>query len=356
MTSPITARQLNRATLARQHLLARAPLTALQMIEHLVGMQSQDPQAAYGGLWARIENFDPHELSALIETRQAVRIMAMRSTIHLFSADDCRGLRPLMQPMLDRVCLPVRVRQAVGDVDELEQRTRELLSAGPLNATVLNRAVAAHYPDATVDQIGLAVRGHVPLVQVPPRALWGRGGQTTYVTAEDWLGAPLRAHDLKDVIRRYLGAFGPASVADVQAWCKLTRLREITDAMTDLVHLQDGLLDLPDAPRPPEDAPAPVRMLSEFDNLLLSHADRTRVVSDDDRQRMATLNGIVPATVLVDGRVAASWRLDRRQKLLTVTPFRRLPKRDLSAIEDEAHRAAGFQQPGSEVRMLPFDR
>lgn len=229
MTAVLTNRALNRATLARQHLLRPVRMSALEMIEHLVGLQSQEPLSAYGGLWTRLEDFQPAELSALIENRQAVRILAMRGTIHLFSAADCLGLRPLMQPVLDRSFRFPRVRAAVPDLDDLERRARAILARGPINATELSRELLPHYPGGDTETVGIATRGHLPLVQVPPRALWGRSGRTTYALAEEWLGAPLKAYDLRDVIRRYLAAFGPATVADVQAWCKLTKLREITE-------------------------------------------------------------------------------------------------------------------------------
>ncbi|MCE0538785.1 winged helix DNA-binding domain-containing protein [Kineosporia rhizophila] len=346
MSSPISTRSLGRATLARQHLLEPARMSALEMIEHLVGLQSQEPLSAYGGLWTRLVDFRPSELSDLIESRQVVRILAMRGTVHLLSAADCLGLRPLMQPVLDRIYRQTRVRRAIGDLDGLTRRAQDLLRAGPIAATDLSRALLAHYPDADLEVVGMATRGSLALVQVPPRALWGRSGRTTYVPAADWLGKPLQAADIRDVIRRYLAAYGPATVADVQAWCKLTKLREITDTMPGLLRLKGengaDLLDLPDAPRPAQDVIAPVRMLPDFDNVLLSHADRSRFMSPDDQRRLSTRIVVVPSIFLVDGTVGGWWHLDRKRHLVTVTPFRRFSARQRQQVLEEAVRAGNL--------------
>ncbi|HEY2792925.1 MAG TPA: winged helix DNA-binding domain-containing protein, partial [Micromonosporaceae bacterium] len=193
------------------------------------------------------------------------------------------------------------------------------------------------------------LRTFLALVQVPPRGLWGRSGAPTLTTLEAWLGAPLPPDASIDaMVLRYLAAFGPASVADAQAWSGMTRLGEVfarlADRLTSFASPSGATLyDLPDAPRPDADHPAPVRLLAEFDNLTLSYADRTRVLSDDDRRRAYTVNGLVPGMILVDGAVAGVWK--RRAASLTLTPYRELRKRDRDAVMAEAMAMLAFATP-----------
>jgi hypothetical protein len=164
------------------------------------------------------------------------------------------------------------------------------------------------------------------------------------------------------MVARYLGAFGPASVADVQTWSGLTRLGEVVDRLRPGLRTfrdEQGreLFDLPDAPRPDPGTPAPVRLVAEFDNLILSHADRTRVISDLGRQRIATPNGVFPGTVLVDGFAAGMWRITRSRgsAVLTIEPFGPLPDADRDAVTAEARRLLVFAAPeaGHEIRFAP---
>jgi len=358
----LSLRALNRATLARQHLLARVDRSAVEMIEHLVGMQAQAPFPPYTGLWTRLVDFQPGELADALVDRQVVRIALMRGTVHLVSAADACFLRPLIQPLLDRD-LRTNTQHAAGLVDldqpKLAATAREVLAGRPHTAKELGAALAERWPDRPATALAHAARGLLPLVQVPPRAVWGKSGQTAYQTAEHWLGRDLdRSPDPKRMVARYLGAFGPASVADVQAWSGLTRLREVTDGM-DLVAFtsEDGkeLLDLPDAPRPAEDTPAPVRFLPEFDNLLLSHADRTRVMSDEHRKRLLGVkNGVFPGTFLVDGFLRGAWRIttQRKSAVLTITPWARTTKKDLAALTREGHRLLAFAAAKAETTAV----
>ncbi|HEY9437128.1 MAG TPA: winged helix DNA-binding domain-containing protein [Streptomyces sp.] len=339
----LTDRALNRATLARQHLLERAGMTALRMIEHLVGMQAQAPYPPYVGLWTRLRDFRHQELAGLLTDRSVTRLLLFRGTVHLVSAADCLALRPVAQPVIERMYVNARAARAA-DPAVVAGHAVELLEKGPLTPKELGTALAERMPDVPVRVLGDVARGRLALVQVPPRAVWGVGGVTRYATAESWLGAELGAADVPAVIRRYLAAFGPATVADVQAWCGLTRLREVTDAMTDLIRLRGergaDLLDLPDAPRPDAGVPAPVRFLPDFDNVVLSHADRSRIVAEPLRSRLFLRNGIVPGSVLVDGMVAATWRA--ADGLVTVTPLRALAPADLAEVEAEGEKLARF--------------
>jgi hypothetical protein len=341
----LSQRALNRALLARQMLLARHDMSALQAIEHLVGMQAQEPNPPYIGLWTRLRRFEPEQLSGLLVDRAVVRVALMRGTIHLVSAADCLMLRPLMQPVFDRDLTnnPTYGRGKLAGLDftELAATARNLMAEQPRTATQLREMLGARWPDRDPAALAYAVRGLLPLVQVPPRGLWRQGGLPTTAAAQTWLGRELDVDPSpREMIRRYLAAFGPARVRDVQAWSGLTRLGEVVADMDDLMRFDDGLLDLPDAPRPDPDTPAPVRFLPAFDNLLLSHADRTRVISDAARKAMATPNGQVPGAFLVDGIVRGIWRVDN--DALKLTAFDRLSTKDKKALEAEGSRLAGF--------------
>ncbi|MFI7363924.1 winged helix DNA-binding domain-containing protein [Streptomyces sp. NPDC050149] len=342
-----TDRALNRATLARQHLLERTDMTALRMIEHLVGMQAQSPYPPYTGLWSRLRAFRHQELAGLLTDRSAVRLLLHRGTVHLVSASDCLTLRPVMQPVIERMYVTARAVREAGDPAVIAEHTLELLDKGPMTPRELGEALGERVPDVSPRLLADVARARLALVQVPPRAVWGAGGVTRYAAAEAWLGEKLLAAGLPDVIRRYLAAFGPATVADVQAWCGLTRLREVTDAMSGLVRLSGEhgaeLLDLPDAPRPDPGVPAPVRFLPDFDNAVLSHADRGRIVAEQHRKSLFLRNGIVPGSFLVDGMVAGTWRADGG--VVTLSPFGRLTAPQIGELEEEGTLLAGFLAP-----------
>ncbi|MFB9906896.1 winged helix DNA-binding domain-containing protein [Allokutzneria oryzae] len=334
----LSLRALNRATLARQHLLRRADLSAEALIEHLVGLQAQAPHAPYFGFWCRLKDFRAAELSQLLTERKVVRIAAMRGTVHLLSARDCLELRPITQVVFDRAVNLPNV-----DLAALAKAGRDLVEEKPRTNKEIGELLAPLWPDHPPESLSMAIRDSLPLVQVPPRGLWGSSGQTRTTTAEHWLGRPLAsAPSVRAMVLRYLNAFGPATVADAQKWSGVMGLREVF-AQLDLRTFRDDqgreLFDLPDAPRPPEDTPAPVRLLAPFDNLLLSHADRTRVLSDEHRKIVITQNGLVSGTVLVDGFVRGAWKFDqaRDTAAITVRPFVRFTKKVSGAVEAEAH-------------------
>jgi hypothetical protein len=359
-------RALNRALLDRQLLLRRSALPVTAAIEHLVGLQAQAPNPPYVGLWTRLGHFEANELSRLIQDRQVVRIALMRGTIHLVTTRDCLFLRPLLQPVLDRGvyangAMPAEVA-AIG-VDALVAEARALLHQEPLTNQQLGARLNDRWPDHDAAALTHAVRCLLPLVQVPPRGLWGATGRAKHTTAETWLGRPLDdTGSLDDLVLRYLAGFGPATVMDIQAWSGLTGLGEVVDRVRpNLRSFRDGdgreLLDLPDAPRPDPATPAAVRFLPEFDNVLLSHADRSRIISDEHRARITTVNGLVPGTVLVDGVVSGTWKIDRGAGVgrLVVQPIRRLTKKDASALEEEGQRLLSFVvgEEANDVRIGP---
>jgi hypothetical protein len=359
----IGQRQLNRALLARQLLLARARLTPEQAIEHLVGMQAQSPTSPYVGLWTRLEDFRFDSLAQMLGDRRVVRLVLMRSTIHLVTADDAHGLRPLLGSVLERGFTSSQFGKLLSglDLDPVVTAGRTAVDAKPLTFAELGAELNKRWPSYGGQALAQVIRTHVALVQTPPRGIWGQGGQARHTSLEAWLGPPSGTATTVDVlIRRYLAAFGPASVADMQKWSGLTRLREIVDRLgPQLISFHDDngaeLFDLPDASRPSAETPAPIRYLAEFDNALLSHADRTRIITEHDRARLFTKNGIIPGTVLVDGMVRAQWRLDQMKNhtaSLTVVPFRRLSKRDASAIANEGQRLLEAAVPGPAAREV----
>jgi hypothetical protein len=361
----LSLRKINRATLARQHLLARTEQTAVEMVEHLVGMQAQAPFPPYTGLWTRLTDFQPDELAQALIDRQVVRIALMRGTVHLVSAADACFLRPLIQPLLDRD-LRTNTQHArhLTDLDlpKIADTARTVLAERPHTAKELGAALAEHWPDREPSALTHAARGLLPLVQVPPRAVWGRSGQTAYHTAEHWLGRELDpTPDPGRMIRRYLTAFGPASVADMQTWSGLTHLREITETLDlQTFTTEDGqeLHDLPDAPRPDEDTPAPVRFLPEFDNILLSYNNRTRIMTDQHRKRLfGVKNGVFPGTLLIDGFLHGSWRLTKQRKsaVLTITPWAKTTKKDLAALTTEGTRLLDFATPNADTKDIRIE-
>jgi hypothetical protein len=359
-------RALGRALLARQMLLARdADRTVPDAVHHLVGLQAQTPQSPYVALWSRLAGFDPGELGALLTERRAVRIALMRSTIHLVGADDCLFLRPLLADFLARALAQSGWSRGMAGLDlpAVAGAARALVEAEPLTSGELGRRLAELWPDRDPATLAQVARSRAALVQVPPRGVWGRSGAARLASAEHWLGRPLDGRaSLADLVLRYLAAFGPASVMDVQAWSGLTRLREVADGLGALVRFrsEDGreLLDVPDGPRPDPDTPAPVRFLPDYDNVVLGHADRSRIVDDGVRRRMMGVNGVIPGSLLVDGRVAGSWSLDRDGDTasVVVTPFARLAAAARAEVEAEGAALAAFLAAGAaapDVRLRP---
>jgi hypothetical protein len=284
----------------------------------------------------------------------------MRSTIHLVTAPDCLVLRPLLQPVQDRFLYGGTLygRNLAGmDLGALVAAGRALLEERPRTMAELRPLLQERWPERDAAALTYAVRNLLPLVQVPPRGLWGKAGRPTLTTAESWLGRPLEPDPSPEaMVERYLGAFGPASVADVQTWSGLTRLREVVERLKPRLRpFRDeqgrDLFDLPDAPRPDPDTPAPVRFLPDFDNVLLSHADRARIIERAHRQRVMEDNpNEALGSFLVDGFAAGTWKIVRQRgaATLNVDPFEPLSGRDAAAVSEEGARLLAFLSPGVE--------
>ena len=350
----LTRRDLNRALLERQLLLERRAVPAEAALEGLAGMQAQEPQAPYVGLWSRIEGFDPAELSRLIDERRAIRTGLMRATIHLVTARDWAWLWPLIRPVPARAFRSSAYSKALAgaDVDEVVAAGRALVEAEPRTRAEVGLLLAERWPAADRAALAAAVGLHLPVVHVPPRALWRRSGQARWTTAPAWLAAaPADAPAAEDLVRRYLAAFGPATVKDIQAWSGLTGLRAVADGLGDELHTavdEDGreLLDIPGAPLPDAGTPAPPRFLAPFDNAILAHADRGRIIAAE--HRAVVFGDRLMRTFLVDGFVAGTWRIDGAT--LTVRPLRPLAARDRRAVMDEAERLLAFAGPPDGAR------
>jgi hypothetical protein len=342
----LSQRALNRALLERQHLLRRRTASAAKEIEHLVGMQAQVPNSPYVGLWTRLEGFQPNELADLINTRRAVRLGLMRNTIHLVTARDSLEHRPLYQSLFDRGWQASHFGRNLAGIDlsAVIAEATILMKEKPRTFAELGKLLQQQWPDRDATSLAYAIRYLVPIVQVPPRGIWGKSAQPTWTSTDLWLGRSLTPKpSIYRLVARYLAAFGPATVADVSAWSGLTGLRDVVERLRPKLRtFRDDrgreLFDVPDAPLPDPDTPAPPRFLPEFDNLLIGHHDRTRVI--DHAYRYV----IVAGTLLVDGFVHATWSIKRVRDAatLTIEPLRRLTKTDRHAVTEEGERLLTF--------------
>ena len=349
----MSTRALNRALLARQGLLVSWTCSTETAIERLVGVQAQAPHPPYLGLWTRLADFDPNSLSRLLIDRRAVRATLMRGTIHLATADDVLALWPVVRKAAERTFLGSTARRnAVADLDiaGILDAGRALIEDHPRTAAELRTLLSARWPGRDPHFLAQTVLFLLPVLQVPPRGVWGASGPIAWTTTDGWLGHSFGTDEAPDmVILRYLAAFGPATITDAQTWSGLTRLRAAFDRLRPALqtfHDERGreLFDLPDAPRPDPATSVPIRFLPAFDNLILAHDDRSRVIPAAFRRRLASQNGMVPATVLVDGFVAGTWTISggRDGKILVITPFAPFTGAEQSALAEEGERLIGF--------------
>ncbi len=364
MPDVLSTKALNRATLARQMLLAREATPALDAISRLAGMQAQVPKPPFLGLWSRLSGFRREELLDLVHRREVVRGTAMRATLHLMTAADYLALRPALQPMLSAAMTSVlRQRAEALDLTALIETAKHFFEEEPRTFTELRAHLMERFPDGDERAMGYAARTQLPLVMVPDDSPWGFPADSDFTTAETWLGKPLDGSEkLAELVKRYLAAFGPATVTDAQTWSGLKGLKGTFEAMRgELVTFRDArkreLFDLPDAPRPAEDTPAPVRFLPEYDNLVLAHADRSRVIAEAYRPRIVTANLKVLATFLVDGTVAGTWKIAKKGKVATlvVEPFEPLSESIREEIAEEGLQALRFSEEDARTFDLKIE-
>lgn len=361
----ITDRQLNRATLARQMLLERADMDIVAAVEWLLGLQAQQTHDPYIGLWSRLNDFNHAALTALIVDRTLNRATTMRGTLHLHSAGDLIGIRAEMQPFLRSVWLSnFKKRSAGADEAAVLALARKLIDVKPMTAGELGKALSPHFPGAEPLALTMLLQATDTLIQIPPTRIWGSGHPPVVTRIDTWLPAPYeRPISRETLVRRYLAAYGPASVADMQTWSRLTKLGEVFEALRpELVTFtaSDGreLFDLPDAPRPDADTPAPVRFLPLYENAYLGYDNRRRMLIEGDAARVNLFNGFRPA-VLVDGVIAAGWTIETKNGIavLEIEPYRKLRKADIADLEGEGDRFLRFMEEKAqsfEVRVLPL--
>jgi len=365
-TRVLDTRTLNRALLDRQMLLRRRRTTPLRAIDRLVGLQAQATLPPYLALLARIEGFEADQLSRLLTSRRAVRLVAMRSTVHLVTADDALVLRTLTQSVTERELYGNAAYASIkrADTEALISTVRPYLDEAPRTNAEISDFLAERFPDVERRTRAHAVRCLLPMAQVPPRGVLGEGGQVRTTPVDTWLGRPVHpAPSWDEVLPRYLAAFGPATVADAQKWSTVTGLAEVFERLRPALRTfrdEAGreLFDVARGRLPRADTPAPVRFLGEYDNVLLSHADRGRIVSEETRKGLAAgANGAFFCTVLVDGFVHAFWRLEMEDDrvVLRIELLRGLTASERSDVSAEGRRLLAFLAPdtaGTEIDLV----
>lgn len=360
----LSPRRLGRATLARQMLLKREKVTALKAVERLVALQAQWPRPPFVGLWCRVAGFEREDLTSLLAQRKVVRATFIRATLHLVSAGDFRSLRPALQSMLDAGLQAVLRDRGKGlDVARLATRARKLLAKGAAPFETIREDLARDDPKGDVRAMGYAVRLALPLVQVPTDGEpWAFTTNSSFALADEWLGRPLPTEPAPPdaLVLRYLAAYGPAGLADLQAWSGFRNLRDTVEGLRSRLRVfrdEKGreLFDLPDAPRPAEDVAAPVRLVPEYDNLITARTDE-RFVAKADRPRVYLSALRIAATVLVDGRVAGTWKAERKKASVTlqVAPFAPFSAKAKREIEAEGDALLRFTDPDATTREVRF--
>ena len=362
MTTVLTTRALNRALLARQHLLERAAMPPLSMVEHLVALQAQNPHDPYLALWSRVDAFAAADISDALADARLVRIGLLRTTLHLVTAEDARSLWPVVRPVFARAWSHSPFRKDLPGiaVDEILDAARPMLDE-TLTLTELGRRLEARWPGRSPASLSYAARFLLPIVQVPPRGLWGRSGQARWRRLDSWTGKEggerPDATTVGDLVLRYLAAFGPATPADIATWSWLTGYREVLESLRPRLRTfrdEAGreLFDVPDAPIPRPDTPAPFRFLPEYDNVALSHADRSRIIAPEAGGRITGYVG----TFLVDGFVAGQWRIDRvgDAATLVLDPFTPMSTEQRDEAVAEGESLLAFREPEATRREVEF--
>ena len=345
-------------------LLRREDVPAYEAVSRLAGLQAQVPNPPYIGLWTRLRDFGREDLTGLIEDRRVVRSSMMRATLHLTTDEDYLLLRPAIQAALDRSLRSIAGKRLQGlDLDRLVSAARTMVEDGPRTFKELQERLVELEPDREPSALAYLVRMRLPLVQTPPAGTWGTGGSPCFALPEPWLGSRLAdpGESLRALVLRYLAAFGPASARDFQAWSGLAGAKDIFQEIKPGLGLyrdEEGneLFDVPGAPLPPADTPAPPRFVPEYDNLVLSHADRRRVIADENRKEVFLSAARVRGTFLIDGFVAGVWKIEktRRAAALVVEPFAPLVPQDRDTLAEEGEgllRFATDGQPGLAVRF-----
>jgi hypothetical protein len=353
-------RALNRALLARQGLLQRWTIGVPEAIERLVGMQAQVPNAPYVGLWSRLKQFETDDLSRLLLDRSVVRTHLMRVTMHLATARDCLRVRPVIQAVIERgYAVSPFARSLAGiDLEHLVEAGHRLLGDQPRTRAQLGQALLVRFPGYDPGALAYAVSFLVPNVHLPPRGVWGATGQATLMTVATWLGRELEADRSPDaLLKRYLAAFGPATIGDMRAWSGMGQLRDVVDQLRPELRLfrdETGreLFDVPDAPFPDPSTPAPTRFLSEFDNVLVAYAERSRLIPPaHDKWARSHLG---TRMLLVDGFLRATWSISR-DGTLHIRALDGFSESEREEIAAEGTRLLAFVGQDAAEQRIEFD-
>ncbi len=354
----LTQRRLNRATLARQLLLEPAEVGVVDAVGRIAGLQAQEPASPYIGLWARLAAFEAAELDAAIAARDVVKGTLMRVTLHLVTAADYRAFWPAVRPGLEQQRRQQRLEPPTAASMAALQERVTAFAAEPRSLTELREHVG-EVDGLPADELVWWLRRRMPLAHAPTGGPWAFGRRPLLADADAWLSTGSWTDDAAAVeylVRHYLTAFGPASLADVSQWSGLTvgRLRpgiEAIEAAGELRRYRSEtgrqLVDLAGVSLPDEDVPAPPRLLPMWDSTVLAFADRTRMVSDADRARIIARNGDTLPVILVDGVVAGRWWAvtERERTRIELEPFRRIEAQDRRALEALGDRLARFVEP-----------
>ncbi|MFK4082958.1 winged helix DNA-binding domain-containing protein [Kribbella sp. NPDC020789] len=351
----LSGRAVNRATLARQLLVERADVSVGAAVGRLVGMQGQEAKHPYVGLWSRVAGFAEGELDRAVAEREVVRGTLFRGTLHLVTAADYLRFRVTVAPVLEAGLRLLKERAERMEPAKVVAAAERMLAKEPLTFTEVRDALQQEFPEVNERALGFCTRMLVPLVMYPTGVRWSWPANARFTPAEAWLGKKLhRKEEQAELVVRYLQAFGPATPADFQTWSGLPKAKPVFDSL-ELEQFTDDngktLYDVPDGPRPDPETPAPVRFLPEFDNLLLAYAKRERIIADEHRPAVFTKNLRIKATYTVDGLVAGLWTTAAKRGVatLTLTPFGRLLKRDLAALEREGTALLEFLEPGAKT-------
>jgi len=344
----VNARELNRATLARQLLLERERAPVAEAVDRLGGLQAQEPRPPFIALWSRLDGFERDALGDALRKGRVVRAMLFRATLHVVSAKQYAALRPALDDVMTKAMSgALKGRDDGLDLDKVLPAAEKLVGKAPRTFNELRAELSKAFPKVNERSLGYAVRTQLPLAMVPTDDTWAFPRDARFAPP----GVKLRKADLQRLARFYLAAFGPASVADAQRYTGLQGLKpvfeELREELTVVKVGRRELFDLPDAPRPGEDAEAPPRFLADFDSLVLAHDDRSRVIADKHKPKIASRNLRIPAMVLWDGFAAGTWKVERKRGVatLTVTPFARLPRGAAKAMEPEALELLAFAEP-----------
>jgi hypothetical protein len=343
-------------------LLKREAISIPAAVERLIGLQAQLSSAPFVGLWTRLSKFSRQDLAALIDNRTIVKATLMRATLHMSTAEDYVRFRTTLQAVLDLAASTIAKQRAESfDVEKVLKAARRFFGEKPRTFAEISDMLTELLPDHDVGAMRYTVRTRIPLVQVPIKEGWSYSNKPEFTLAESWIGRPISPKDnMQELVLRYLAAFGPASVTDAQTWLG-TKLKETFEELKPKLRTYKAegrreLFDLPDMTLPSEETPAPVRFLPEFDNLLLSHSNRTRVVADEHRQRVYLPGLRVAPTFLADGFVAGVWKVEKSKNVgaLVIEPFGKLAKRDRVELIEEGEQLIRFVEPKAKSFEVRF--